>query len=101
MDDEQAVQTEGHEAASGRPYVLALVGLLLLTGLTFGMHFAPLGGTLGLLVALTIATIKVGIVAMIFMELRESLAATRIVAVAGVAFLVLICLGVVGDVAFR
>jgi caa(3)-type oxidase subunit IV len=81
--------------------VLALVGLLVLTALTFGMHFAPLGGTLGLVVAMTIATIKVGIVAMIFMELRESFAGTRLVAVVGVAFLALICLGVVGDVAFR
>ncbi|NVB78059.1 MAG: cytochrome-c oxidase [Kofleriaceae bacterium] len=101
MADEQAPPHEGHEAASGRPYVLALVALLLLTGLTFGMHFAPLGGALGLVVALTIATIKVGIVATIFMELRESFAATRLVAVFGVAFLLLICLGVVGDVAFR
>lgn len=101
MDEEQAPPREGHEAASGRPYVLALVGLLLLTSLTFGMHFVPLGGALGLVVALTIATIKVGIVGMIFMELRESFAATRLVALAGVAFLLLICLGVVGDVAFR
>jgi caa(3)-type oxidase subunit IV len=101
MDEEQPEPHEGHEAASGRPYVLALVGLLVLTALTFGMHFAPLGGTLGLVVAMTIATIKVGIVAMIFMELRESFAGTRLVAVVGVAFLALICLGVVGDVAFR
>lgn len=99
--DEQAEAREGHEAGSGRPYVLALVALLLLTGLTFGLHFAPLGGVLGLLVALVIATVKVGIVATIFMELRESFAATRLVAVVGVLFVALICVGIAMDVTMR
>jgi caa(3)-type oxidase subunit IV len=86
---------------SGRPYVLALVALLVLTALTFGLHFAPLGGTLGTFVALAIATVKVAIVAAIFMELREAAAATLVVAAASIGFLVLLCLGVIGDVAFR
>lgn len=99
--DEEAAPREGHETGSGKPFVFALVALLVLTALTFGLHYAPLGGTLGLLVALTIATVKVGVVATIFMELRESFAATRLVAVAGVAFVALICLGIAADVGAR
>jgi cytochrome c oxidase subunit 4 len=101
MMDEQGMPREGHEAGSGVPYVLALVALLVLTALTFGLHYAPLGGALGLVVALAIAALKVGIVGMIFMELRESYAATRFVAAVGVAFVVLLCLGIAGDVGAR
>lgn len=89
------------EETSGRRYVLALIALLLLTALTFGLHFAPLGGSLGVSVALVIAAVKVGIVAAVFMELRDAFAATRLVAAVSVAFVALLCLGIVGDVAFR
>lgn len=89
------------EPASGRPYVLALGGLLAFTALSFGLHFAPLGGGLGAAVALAIAGAKVAIVGLVFMELRESLAATRMVALVSVAFVALLCLGILGDVAFR
>ena len=94
-------EMEGRVHAPGKPLVLALVGLLALTGLSFGMHFAPLGGTLGALVALGIAGVKVCIVAFVFMELRESLPATRVVAVTSVAFVILLCLGIAGDIAYR
>ena len=87
--------------ASGAKYIFALLGLLVLTALTFGLHFAPLGGVLGLGVAMIIATIKVSIVATIVMELREAMAAPRIVAVVTVAFLALLCAGIVGDVGMR
>lgn len=93
--------TERHVARSGAKYVFALVALLVLTALTFGLHFAPLGGAAGLLVALVIATVKVLIVAAIFMELRESTAASRTVAITSIAFVALLCLGIIGDVAFR
>jgi len=89
------------EETSGRRYVLALIALLLLTALTFGLHFAPLGGTLGVSVAMLIAAVKVGIVAAVFMELRDAFAATRLVAAVSVAFVALLCLGIVGDVALR
>lgn len=87
--------------SSGLSYVLALVGLLALTGLSFGMHFAPLGGRAGTLVALGIATVKVGIVALVFMELRSGTTPTRVVALVCLAFVALLCLGIVADVAFR
>ncbi len=89
------------EPPSGARFVYALLGLLAFTALSFGMHYAPLGGGLGAAVALAIAGAKVAIVGVVFMELREALAATRIVALVSVGFVVLLCLGVIGDVAFR
>jgi caa(3)-type oxidase subunit IV len=89
------------EPTSGARFVYALAGLLAFTALSFGMHFAPLGGGLGGAVALAIAGAKVSIVGLVFMELRESLAATRIVALVSVGFVALLCLGVIGDVVFR
>jgi caa(3)-type oxidase subunit IV len=82
------------EPASGRPYVHALLGLLALTAGSFGLHF-------GAAVALAIAGAKVAIVGLVFMELRESLAATRTIALVSLGFVALLCLGIVGDVAFR
>ena len=85
---------------SGAPYVYALVGLLCLTALTFGLHFVSLGAA-SVVIALAIAGAKVCIVGTVFMELRESLAVTRTVAIVAVLFVVLLCLGIAGDVAFR
>jgi caa(3)-type oxidase subunit IV len=87
--------------APGRPLVFALIALLALTALSFGLHFAPLGGRLGAIVALAIAGTKVTVVALVFMELRASMVATRVVAVTSVAFVALLCLGIAGDIAFR
>ena len=88
-------------AGSGAKYLFALGALLVLTALTFGLHYVPLGGAIGPVVALTIATVKVLVVALIFMELRESMVATRLVAITSVVFVVLLCLGIVGDIAYR
>jgi len=100
MLDEQD-EVERTQASSGRAYILALVALLLFTGLSFGMHFVPLGGAAGALIALAIAGAKVSIVGIVFMELRESLAATRMIALVTIGFVALLCLGIAGDVGFR
>jgi caa(3)-type oxidase subunit IV len=99
LDEQHELDRTHH--TRGRPYVLALIGLILLTALSFGMHYTPLGGALGALVALLIAGAKVTIVGVIFMELRESLPATRMIAIVTVTFVALLCLGIIGDVAFR
>jgi caa(3)-type oxidase subunit IV len=97
---EQQVLEEHEHPGSGLRYVFALVALLCLTALTFGLHYVTVG-ELGIVIALTIAAIKVGIVGLVFMELRESMIATRTVAAVAVAFVVLLCVGVFGDVGFR
>lgn len=101
-DQEQAqdVVSEHEHPRSGARFVVALVALMALTLLSFGMHYIRLG-TLGTVIALTIAGIKVVVVGLIFMELRESLAATRLIPVVTILFVILLCLGIVGDVAFR
>ncbi|MBX3159151.1 MAG: cytochrome C oxidase subunit IV family protein [Deltaproteobacteria bacterium] len=77
------------------------MSLLALTGLSFGMHFAPLGGGVGTLVALGIATVKVAIVALVFMELRFGTTPIRVVALTCLSFVALLCLGLAADVGFR
>ena len=91
---------EREHPGSGAKYVIALIALLCLTGLTFGLHYVTVG-ELGMIVALTIAAVKVTIVGLVFMELRRSMVATRTVAAVAVVFVVLLCLGVFGDVGFR
>src|SRR5690242_6683907 len=79
--------------------VLALVGVLVLQYLSLGLHFLEFDGYP--VVALVIAGLMVVISASLFMDLRSSIPATRLVAVLAILFLGLLCLGVVGDVAFR
>ena len=97
---EREADDDPRHVGSGMKYVAALVALLLLTVLTFGLHFVSLGAA-GPVVALAIAGTKVSIVALIFMELRESLAATRMVAIVSIAFVALLCFGIIGDIAWR
>lgn len=89
-----------HPGPSGLRYLVALLALLLLTGLSLGMHFAHLGAA-SPVVAFGIAGIKVVIVGLVFMELRESLPATRLISVIAILFVALLSLGILGDVAFR
>jgi len=97
---ESDVMAEREHPGSGAKYVIALIALICLTALTFGLHYVTVG-ELGMIVALTIAAVKVTIVGLVFMELRSSMVATRTVAAVAVVFVVLLCLGVFGDVGFR
>jgi hypothetical protein len=81
-------------------YTLALVAVLALQYLSFGLHVARPGAG-NIMLPLFIAAAMVIISAMVFMELRTSNTASRIVAVIAVLFVALLCFGVAGDVAFR
>ena len=83
------------------PYLIALAALLALTGLTFGVHFAHLAQPWGLVVALAIAATKIAIVGSVFMELRGARGSVLVAASVSVGFVALVCLGILGDVAFR
>ena len=78
---------------------LALGAVLVLQYLSLGLHFLGFDGYP--VVALVIAGIMVVTSATVFMDLRWSLPATRLVAAIAVLYLGLLCLGVAGDVAFR
>lgn len=84
--------------AAGKP-LLALGVVLVLQYLSLGLHLVGFDGYP--VVALVIAGVMVVISASVFMDLRWSLAPTRLVAVIAVLYLGLLCLGVAGDVGFR
>jgi hypothetical protein len=84
--------------AASKP-LLALGAVLVLQYLSLGLHLVGFDGYP--VVALVIAGIMVVISASVFMDLRWSLAPTRLVAVIAVLYLGLLCLGVAGDVGFR
>jgi hypothetical protein len=78
---------------------LALGVVLVLQYLNLGLHFLGFDGYP--IVALVIAGVMVVTSASVFMDLRWSLAPVRLVALLTVLYLVLLCLGVAGDVSFR
>lgn len=83
-----------------RAYFLTWIGLLLLTGLTFGLSFAPLG-SFDVAVALAIATLKATLVAVFFMHLYEQRGVTRLVLVVSGVFVALLVSLLVADVVTR
>jgi caa(3)-type oxidase subunit IV len=82
---------------SGLALVLTFVALLGLAGASW---LAAVLGT-GTAVAIAIATCKAIVIALVFMELFRAQATDRIIAVVAVLFVVLLCAGMMGDVAFR
>jgi cytochrome c oxidase subunit 4 len=83
-----------------RAYILTWVGLLALTGLTFGLSFAPLGG-FDIPVALTIAALKATLVAVFFMHLYEQRGVSRLVLAVSAVFVALLVSLLAADVATR
>jgi caa(3)-type oxidase subunit IV len=87
-------------ALPSRPYVLAWVALILLTLASFAvdrLHFV----TWALGLSLAIAGVKALTVLLVFMHLRHAPFTLRFVAALNVLYVLLICLGIAGDVAAR
>lgn len=85
---------------SAVPYLVVWIALLFFTALTYitgTMHL----GKWALPIALAIASIKSALVALIFMHLRESSGATRLVFVTALIFMALLMFFTVADVATR
>lgn len=85
---------------SAMPYVLVWVVLLVLTGLTWftGQMHLP---TWGLYIALLIATTKAVLVVLFFMHLYEQKGVNRVTFAATLVFVIIMLLGVMGDIGFR
>jgi cytochrome c oxidase subunit 4 len=98
------MDTDAHDpeaaSTSGRPLVWTLLALLVLTVISWAISHVHLGRP-STLIALAIAGVKAALVAIAFMELPRASGQARIVAVVTVAFILLLCAGTVGDVAFR
>jgi cytochrome c oxidase subunit 4 len=75
-----------HAAGAGKVYLRTLIALFCLTGLTVGAAYIDFGAG-NVVIALTIATVKALIVAMIFMHLRYEKPVNAVIAGAGFMFL--------------
>lgn len=85
---------------SATPYVVVWIALLVFTALTYFTGTAHVGKW-AIFIALGIAVIKSTLVALIFMHLKDSSGATRLVFVTSLVFLALLLLFTVADVATR
>jgi cytochrome c oxidase subunit 4 len=87
-------------APSATIYVITWVVLVVLATITLfaSQHIA---GHLGLVIALTIAAAKAGLVACFFMHLAGGRPLHRIVFCVAIAFVALLVLGVIADVGVR
>ena len=95
-----AENVEHQEHHSAIPYVVVWIALLLFTALTYLTGTAHLGKW-ALAIALGIAAAKSTLVALIFMHLRQSSGATRLVFVTSLVFVSLLLFFTVADVATR
>jgi len=87
-------------AHSPWPYIWVWLALLGFTWLTYWTGTAHLGKW-ALFIALAIASVKSTLVALIFMHLKESSGATRLVFVTSLIFVALLLFFTVADVATR
>ena len=79
---------------------IAALALFVLTALSWTFAHVELGRA-GVPVALAIAATKAGVVAIAFMEIRTAHLAARVVGIVTLAFIAILCLGVVADVGLR
>ncbi len=96
---ESAAQAGDHEH-SAIPYFVVWIALLVFTGITYATGTRHLGEW-ALPLALAIAVTKSAMVALIFMHLRESSGATRLVFATALVFLAVLLFFTVADVATR
>jgi cytochrome c oxidase subunit 4 len=84
--------------ASGAALAAVIGSLLVLTGLSLGASYLHLPGVLGVVVALGIAAVKVTLVVLFFMELRDHRGGARLVALTGPAFVATLILLMLAEV---
>lgn len=77
-----------HTSHSPLPYLLTLIALLILTGVTVGAAYVDFGSsTVNLIIAMLIATLKASLVALIFMHLRHDKPINAIIFLSSLIFL--------------
>jgi cytochrome c oxidase subunit 4 len=94
MAERGAVAREEHAAEVGhshvRRYVAVWIALTVLTALTYGVSRLHIPGGWGVAVALAIAIVKGGLVALFFMHLWDQRGANRLVFVTSLVFVALL-----------
>lgn len=86
--------------SQSRPLILAFVGLLILTGVSWAFAHVSLGNA-STPIALLIAGVKASIVAIVFMELHRATTPARVTAFVTLSFIALLAAGTVADVSLR
>jgi caa(3)-type oxidase subunit IV len=89
-----AAQTEGAKL------IRTLLGLLVLTAVSWGLAHVNLGA-LNTAAALAIAGCKASVVAYVFMELSHATTVQRAISFLTLAYIALLCFGIRGDVDLR
>jgi cytochrome c oxidase subunit 4 len=85
---------------SVRTYAVIWIVLLILTGLTTGVAYVDLGA-FSVVAALTIAAVKMLLVALFFMHIRHSSRLTRLVVAGGLLWLGILLFLTLADVVTR
>ena len=83
-----------------KTYVGVLVALLILTGVTTAVAYVDLGA-FSVVVALTIAVVKMTLVALFFMHVRHSSRLTKLVLLGGLMWLAILLVLTLTDFATR
>jgi caa(3)-type oxidase subunit IV len=91
---------EAERQPSARALLAAWIGIVLLGALSLGLRFAHLGG-LGFAVALGIAIVQAGLLALFFMDLWYEVATVRLAFGASLALLAILLALVAADVLTR
>ncbi len=92
---------EAMEHAGAKRYLVVWITLAVLTAATYLLSRVHFGSPWNLLVALAIASVKAGLVALFFMHLWEHTGATRLVFATSIVFVALLIGLVVADNATR
>jgi len=82
---------------SKRTYFAIFGALMVLTGLTVGVSMIDFGGSLNIVLALTIAVSKALLVILFFMHVRESRPLTQITVAAGFLWLMIMLVLLMSD----
>jgi cytochrome c oxidase subunit 4 len=100
MAHQEPIDTEHTHIDTVGTYVKILVALLIATGLTTWVATLPLGN-FSTVVALSIATGKMLLVALFFMHVRHSSKLTKLIVVGGLLWLAILLLLTMTDFASR
>ena len=89
------------QGTSLKPYVLVLLALLVLTGVTVGVALIDFGHPWSDLVALAIAMTKATLVVVYFMHVRESTSLIKLAAASGFFWIIIFFAFLLSDIMER
>ncbi|MGE4159141.1 MAG: cytochrome C oxidase subunit IV family protein [Planctomycetota bacterium] len=99
------MSSHGHDSAHHvvpvRVYVLTFAALLVLTAITVAASYVDFGGSLNIVVAMLIATVKVSLVMLFFMGLKYDRPLNSVIILSGFVFLFIFFMLTFVDTGFR